>query len=250
MKLLRNLVGCIAVSLMIAVGFRGVDLIESSFASSFDLAKQNALLRSVKIDTMSATWSGVIYQKNHDDGFLVLTIIHEDAMKELHDSGFPYPLVTLESGERHFAEVIAWDSCSEVAAIRLADNDRRYMPRVRINDGNLHYGESLFTFGHPLGSKLPQYAEGVITAKGDVIKECGLATNGVSSSAMPGATGSGVYDNDGRLIGLVIAVAAYELYGEDRNGNVVVVSKMPIPSMGRIVSADDIVKLLETNHLL
>lgn len=249
MKLLRNLLGCLFFSTVIAVGFRGVNLITSSYASGFTVAKQNALLRSVKIDIMNGSWSGLIYEKNSEDGFLVLTIIHEDAMKEIVSSNFPYLLVTRESGESHFAQVVAWDSCSEVGMIKLAGNDRRYIPQVKLDTRDLSFSSPLFSFGHPLAEGV-HYAEGVVSVKGTVIKECGATTDGFSGAVIPGSTGSGVYDNDGKLVGLVIATSSYPLYSQNQSGETISVGRMPIDGLGLYIGMDQIHRFLESNKLL
>lgn len=248
MKLLRNLIGCVIVSLMIAVGFRGIDIISSSYASNFSLAKQNAFLRSVKIETMNSSWSGLIYQKSQESGFLVLTIIHEESMNEMRSSGFPYMMVTMESGEKHFAKVIAWDRCNEVAMIQLVENDKRYIPRVKINTKELNYSTQLFSWGHPLGGDL-RYSEGIMSSKNTMIKDCGASTDGFSGGISPGQTGSGVYDNDGRLTGLVIATSAYRLYSQNQSGETVSIGSMPIDGLGLYLPSDTIVSFLKLNHL-
>lgn len=246
MKLLRNLVGCMVMSIMIAVGFRGVDLISSSYASGFSLAKQSALLRSVKIDSMTSSWSGLIYEKNQESGFLILTIIHKETMSELVSSEFPYIMVTMESGEKHFAGVMAWDSCNEVAMIKIAENDKRYIPKIRVGNEDLTYGFPLFTMGHPLGEGL-HYAEGVMSSKNTIISDCGASTDGFSSTILPGSTGSGVYDNNGRLIGLVIATSAYQVYNQNQFGEIISVGSVPQSGMGLYIPADTISSFLIGN---
>lgn len=246
MKLLRNLVGCMVMSIMIAVGFRGADFISSSYASSFGLAKQNAFLRSVKIYSMESSWSGLIYKKNNESGFLILTIIHKETMSDFVSSGFPYLVVTMESGEKHFAEVAAWDSCNEVAMIKVIENDSGYIPKIIISNGELNYGFPLFTMGHPLGEGL-HYAEGVMSSKNTIISDCGASTDGFSSTILPGSTGSGVYDNNGRLVGLVIATSTYQVYNQNQLGEIISVGSVPQSEMGLYIPADTISLFLTEN---
>jgi S1-C subfamily serine protease len=201
--------------------------------------------RTTLISWKNETWSGFIFQRN-ENNFQILTILHEETWKKLSQSKDAEFSVFTEFGEEYTAKLDSWDSCSEVALLTIEDDQTEEIikpPNIIKNDEKL--SDRIYSFGHPLGLNL-HYTEGYVTSKGNILKSCGMITNGFSGGTIPGQTGSGVWNESGELVGLIVAASAYqaEVYSVpsfDRIG----ISKIPVTFLGRYIRASEISSFLE-----
>ena len=201
--------------------------------------KKSAEERSLLLEWGTATWSGVILSSGFNH-MKALTIIHEDSMKKIMDSKESNVFVTLNSGEKYSAKIKRWNSCNELALLEVKDGKNfkfNKPPNLELKESYL--SESLFSFGHPLGLNL-HYSEGYLSSYGNKIKPCGMITNGFSGGTIPGQTGSGVWNNNGELSGLIVATSAFPIKSINKDGEMIGMSTIPVTFLGRFIPSSEI----------
>lgn len=142
----------------------------------------------------SGAGSGVIYSQ---DGY-ILTNNHVI-------SGANTIKVTLHDGSTYDASLVAADSQSDIAVIKIAAKD---LTPVTLNkEMNLSVGDLAVAIGNPLGTLAGTATEGIISGLEREITLDGktMTLIQISSSINPGNSGGGVFDQYGNLIGLVVA---------------------------------------------
>ena len=117
-----------------------------------------------------------------------------------------------------------------------------------ISKGEEKLSDKIYSFGHPLGLNL-HYSEGVVTSKDNILKSCGMITNGFSGGTIPGQTGSGVWNEEGQLVGLIVAASAYSADVYSQSFEKIGFSKIPVTFLGRYVRAAEIESLIKEEYL-
>lgn len=213
-------------------------LLPSAIVNSEEIVKEQAAKRSVLIEWGNSSWSGIILSSGLVDT-KILTIIHDESMKKINDSDDKKIKVSLRDGRTHSAFVESRNSCNELSILTIPDRIVSNLPDVILELDSSKISERLFSFGHPLGMNL-HYAEGYLSSKGNKIKSCGVITNGFSGGTIPGQTGSGIWNFQGELSGLIIATSTYPIKTSDKNGVVIGFSAIPITFLGRYIPSSDI----------
>lgn len=227
----------------IAFIFKDELLLPSSVINSEDIIKERAAKRSVLIEWENASWSGIILSGGLVDT-KILTIIHNDSMRKINDSADKNIKVSLSDGSSHSAFIESWNSCNELSILTIPNETLSNIPDIILESDSSEISKRLFSFGHPLGLNL-HYVEGYLSSKGNKIKPCGMITNGFSGGIIPGQTGSGIWNFQGELSGLIIATSAYPIKVSDNNGVVVGFSAIPITFLGRYIPSSDIRSFLK-----
>jgi len=215
--------------------------------NSEEIVKEQAAKRTVLIEWETASWSGIIFSSSLLET-KILTIVHEDSMKKINNSTNKKINISFSDGKRYEALIEKWSPCNELSILTIPSNTVSNLPDIILESDSSKISERLFSFGHPLGLNL-HYAEGYLSSKGNRIKSCGMITNGFSGGTIPGQTGSGVWNFQGELSGLIIATSAYPIKISDKNGVVIGSSVVPITFLGRYITSSDIKFFLEDQSL-
>ena len=142
----------------------------------------------------SGAGSGVIYS---EDGY-ILTNNHVI-------EGASTIKVTMHSGKEYDATLVAADNQSDIAVIKVNAKD---LDPVTLNeDMKLSVGDLAVAIGNPLGTLAGTATEGIISGlERDITLEGkSMTLLQISASINPGNSGGGVFDQYGKLIGLVVA---------------------------------------------
>lgn len=121
------------------------------------------------------------------------------------------------------AEVIVRDTANDLAVLRLSDASKladlcRDFPFQLVPTQNVALGQHVSTIGYPLSPLLgssPKFSEGAIAGKSGLQDDPRLFQ--ISAAIQPGSSGSPLFDDEGNIIGIVVAtfdaVKAYQLTG-------------------------------------
>jgi len=205
--------------------------------------RASAEKRTLMIEWETATWSGVVFESS-SGVTKILTVIHEDSMKKIKNSGNLSVKISSDNGRFYFGKIKKWNNCNELAMLQVEDSSMQYIKKLNIESKNKGLSQHLFSFGHPLGLKL-HYTEGYLSSIGNKIKPCGMITNGFSGGTVPGQTGSGVWNINGEVSGLIIATSAMPIKSYDKDGNQTGVSVIPVTFLGRFIPASEIKDFLK-----
>ena len=142
----------------------------------------------------SGAGSGVIYS---EDGY-ILTNNHVI-------EGASTIKVTMHSGKEYDATLVAADNQSDIAVIKI--NAKGLDPVTLNEEMKLSVGDLAVAIGNPLGTLAGTATEGIISGlERDITLEGkSMTLLQISASINPGNSGGGVFDQYGKLIGLVVA---------------------------------------------
>ena len=138
--------------------------------------------------------SGVVYS---EDGYII-TNNHVIA-------GASNISVTLHDGTEYPATLVAADSLTDVAVIKI---DAIGLPAVNFGSmDDLNVGDAVVAIGNPLGTLSGTATEGIVSALEREITIDGKQMTLIQTSASinPGNSGGGLFDQYGNLIGIVVA---------------------------------------------
>lgn len=138
--------------------------------------------------------SGVIYS---EDGYIITNNHVIDGASSIK--------VTLYDGTKCDAELVATDSQTDVAVIKI---DKTGLTPVTFSDmQSLCVGNLAVAIGNPLGTLSGTATEGIISALEREITIDGKSMSLIQTSASinPGNSGGGLFDGYGNLIGIVVA---------------------------------------------
>ncbi|MBU3180461.1 S1C family serine protease [Clostridium psychrophilum] len=147
-----------------------------------------------KTSEQEGVGTGIIFNKN---GY-ILTNYHVI-------SGVKNVKVTLSNGKEVSAEVINYDSASDIAVIKLANNTK--VPGVAEfgNSDELQVGESVVAIGNPLGKEfLGSVTTGIVSAlnRQVSIENKNLRFIQTDAAINPGNSGGPLVNNKGQVIGI------------------------------------------------
>lgn len=142
----------------------------------------------------SGAGSGVVYSS---DGY-VLTNNHVI-------SGASKVNVTLHDGTEYSAHVVAADSQTDIAVLKVDATD--LSPVTMGDSSKLSVGDLTVAIGNPLGTLSGTVTEGIISALERTVTVEGkqMALIQTSAAINPGNSGGGLFDQYGNLIGIVVA---------------------------------------------
>ena len=200
-----------------------------------------AYKRSVLVQWESSSWSGIIFSAGLFETN-ILTIIHEDSMRVISKSENKLFKITFEDKKVEYATIYKWDGCNELSILKIKSNNLEIIttPNLALDS---YISEKLFSFGHPLGLSA-HYAEGYLSSKNLELKPCGMITYGFSGGTIPGQTGSGIWNFNGELSGLIIATSAYKVKNYNEFGDVIGASAIPVTFLGRYIPSKQIITFM------
>lgn len=155
---------------------------------------------SVSTDTWARQYvtegagSGVVYS---EDGYIITNNHVIDGASTIN--------VTLHDGKSYEASLVAADSQSDVAVLKI---DASGLTPVSFGDSDaLSVGDLAIVIGNPLGTLAGTASDGIVSGLEREITLDGktMTLLQVSASVNPGNSGGGVFDQEGNLIGLVVA---------------------------------------------
>ena len=114
-------------------------------------------------------------------------------------------MVTLSDGSEYDAKLIGTDSMTDVAVIKIAA--KGLTPATYGNSDQLAVGDLAVAIGNPLGELGGTVTAGIISAldRELVIDGQTMTLLQTDSSINPGNSGGGLFNDDGQLIGIVVA---------------------------------------------
>ncbi len=155
---------------------------------------------SVSTDTWARQYvtegagSGVVYS---EDGYIITNNHVINGASTIN--------VTLHDGKSYEASLAAADSQSDVAVLKI---DASGLTPVSFGDSDaLSVGDLAIVIGNPLGTLAGTASDGIVSGLEREITLDGktMTLLQVSASVNPGNSGGGVFDQEGNLIGLVVA---------------------------------------------
>ena len=141
--------------------------------------------------------SGVVYSK---DGYI---ITNNHVVKEASKI-----IVTLKNENKYVANIVGTDADNDVAVLKIDANN---LSPVEIEDySKVKLGEETIVIGNPLGELSGTITDGVVSALNRAVTVDGKKMNLMQTCAEinEGNSGGGVFDREGKLIGIVIAKTA------------------------------------------
>ena len=113
--------------------------------------------------------------------------------------------VTLADGSEYDAKLIGTDSMTDVAVVKI--NAKGLTPATYGNSDQLAVGDLAVAIGNPLGELGGTVTAGIISAldRELVIDGKSMTLLQTDSSINPGNSGGGLFNDDGQLIGIVVA---------------------------------------------
>ncbi|MBQ8907376.1 MAG: trypsin-like peptidase domain-containing protein [Clostridia bacterium] len=121
--------------------------------------------------------------------------------------GYSSITVLSHSGESYEAKLIGTDWMSDIAVLVVEDSTTTLSPVACGDSTKIVLGEEVVAIGNPLGALGGSLTEGVISSVSRTISIENIPMTLLQTSAAinPGNSGGGLFDMDGRLIGIVNA---------------------------------------------
>ena len=118
--------------------------------------------------------------------------------------------VTLTDGSSYTATLVATDAKTDVAVLKISDENRSFPYAVVGSSADLGLGDPVVVIGNPLGSLGGSVTSGYISSLSREIVLDGETHNVMQTDAAinPGNSGGGMFNAQGELIGIVIAKSA------------------------------------------
>ena len=138
--------------------------------------------------------SGVIYK---EDGYI---ITNNHVIK-----GASSITVTLHDGSEYPATLVATDELTDIAVIKI---DATGLTPVTFGDmDKVSVGDAVIAIGNPLGTLSGTATEGIVSAleREIILDNKAMTLIQTSASINPGNSGGGLFDQYGKLIGIVVA---------------------------------------------
>ena len=181
--------------------------------SGMSVAEVASLASSSVVEITTETVSTDMFMRQYvTQGAGSGVIISEDGYIATNNhviNGASKIIVRLTTGEEYEAELIGTDSQTDVAVVKV--KDAKNLKAVTFgNSDNLVVGDTAIAIGNPLGKLGGTVTDGIISALDREIelesqKMTLLQTN---AAINPGNSGGGLFNNQGQLIGLVVAKSA------------------------------------------
>lgn len=172
----------------------------------------NALSTVVEITTESVTYNtfmGQYVTEGAGSGVIVSSDGYIATNNHVID-GASGITVTLSDGTEYSAELIASDSKTDLAVIKI--NAEGLTPAVFGSSSELCVGEPVIAIGNPLGELGGTVTSGIISALDREVTIDGQSMTllQTDASVSPGNSGGGLFNSSGELIGIVNAKSASE----------------------------------------
>lgn len=194
-----------------------IDLPEGSIAAAAQSAGDSVV--EITTETMTTSFfygqyvqsgagSGVIIDA--DDGYII-TCAHVI-------QGASTVTVTLKNGKNYKAEIVGSDAKTDIAVIKISAKN---LVQAEVgNSDNLVVGQTAIAIGNPLGTLGGTVSSGIISAlnRDITIDGQGYSLLQIDTSINPGNSGGGLFDVEGKLIGIVNAKSGGDSAGTTIEG--------------------------------
>lgn len=174
----------------------GVINMQQAPSSIYDILSGN---KSSDI-TPAGTGSGVIYQVDGNDTYIVTNNHVVEGAKELK--------VKLSKGKTIDAELMGTDALTDIAVLKVTGN-LNIKPVAFADSSQVRIGETVYAIGNPLGLELAgTVTEGIISSKERTMQVETSAGNAsvkviqTDAAINPGNSGGALINTDGQLIGI------------------------------------------------
>jgi len=165
--------------------------------SVVEISTESTQLSYFGAQTATGAGSGVIIS---DSGYIITNNHVIDGASTI--------TVTLHNGKSYTATLVATDSETDVAVLSIDADD--LTPVVIGDSDKLEVGDTAVAIGNPLGELGGSVTAGIISGLEREITLDGETMNlmQIDASINPGNSGGGVFNDNGELVGLVVAKAA------------------------------------------
>ncbi|MBR1779187.1 MAG: trypsin-like peptidase domain-containing protein [Clostridia bacterium] len=170
------------------------EVVEKVSDSVVDVSTQVITQMDSKNYTLTSAGSGVVYSS---DGYIVT---NNHVIK-----GANKIIVTLKNGTKYAANIVGADAENDLAVLKV---DAHNLHPVEIEDySKVKLGEETIVIGNPLGELSGTITDGVVSALSRTVMVDGKKMNLMQTCAEinEGNSGGGVFDREGKLIGIVVA---------------------------------------------
>ena len=115
--------------------------------------------------------------------------------------------VILRDGTQYNASCVGFDVDGDIAIIRIVEKEKELTCASFTSDDDLRVGQSVIAIGNPLGELGGSVTTGIVSALNREIEIDGRIMNLMQTNAAinPGNSGGGLFDMNGRLVGIVNA---------------------------------------------
>ncbi|MBQ6622413.1 MAG: trypsin-like peptidase domain-containing protein [Mogibacterium sp.] len=170
------------------------DIVRENENSVVEINTQITMMSMWGSTESEAAGSGVIVR---DNGYIV-TNYH--VIEDAHAIN-----VTLHNGEEYSAQVVGIDQQNDLAVLKIDGDD--FDPVTYGNSDDLDVGDLTVAIGNPLGQLGGTATSGIISALDRKLDLDGKQLNllQTDSAINPGNSGGGLFDENGKLIGIVVA---------------------------------------------
>lgn len=169
--------------------------------SVVEIVTQYQVVSSFYQYVTSGAGSGVIMT---EDGYIITNthVIVDDSGKVVSNI-----TVTLKNGEKYAATVVGADSETDIAVLKIEATGLSCAITRNTESNALTVGEEVVAVGNPLGELGGTVTNGIISALDREISVDGNTMNLLQTNAAinPGNSGGGLFDMQGRLVGIVNA---------------------------------------------
>ncbi len=143
--------------------------------------------------------SGVIYSR---DGYIITNNHVINGASSIY--------VTLASGDKYTAELIASDAKSDLAIIKI--DAQNLQPAILGNSDSIAVGQNCIAIGNPMGTLGGTVTAGIISglSREVTIGNVPMTLMQINVAISPGNSGGGLFNTNGELIGIVNAKSVSE----------------------------------------
>lgn len=148
--------------------------------------------------------SGVVMSA---DGYII-TNNHVVARSDDSEQYADTIVVRMKNGDEYDAEVIGGSADADIAVLKVElPDDTELVPAVFGDSDKLAVGEEVVAIGNPLGTLSGTLTNGIISALAREVEVEGVTMNLLQTNTAinPGNSGGGLFNMDGKLIGIVNA---------------------------------------------
>ncbi|MCE4956356.1 S1C family serine protease [Macrococcoides caseolyticum] len=175
----------------------GVINMQQAKSSIFDILRGNDTGTE---ETPAGTGSGVIYQSNDNEAYIVTNNHVVEGAKDLK--------VRLANGKTVDGKLIGTDALTDIAVLKIT-GQYNIKPIAFADSSKIRVGDTVYAIGNPLGIELSgSVTEGIVSAKERTMNvetsagESSVKAIQTDAAINPGNSGGALINNQGQLIGI------------------------------------------------
>lgn len=186
---------------------------EAAIVGMLDYAKEGVLGVIATSDASSGTGSGVVYKKQGDDTYYLVTnehvLVHQDATTFEYSVAHTITIVHEKNGllieiPTESVELLGYDNTTDLAVLRFtSDEDFSVIPLGNSND--IEIGQFVYAIGNPLGFEYyGTVTSGIISGLSRYVNDEEFDATLLQHDAAisPGNSGGALLNSNGELIGI------------------------------------------------